>query len=416
MGTSIAAVLAVLAVTASCSTMEKVEGDNVLTLVASGEDPARAVIAEFEKAYPEIRVRAVFTEDDGAYTQQIRTQLAAGTAPDVFRVWPGQGGAVSVGALSEQGLLSPLTGTSWGKKLTAEQRRVSADAEGNLAALPVTIGGIGAIWNDQALAATGHTKPTTWSELLTLCSDARRQGRVALALGQKDSWVSQLVPYALSASLVYGRDPGFAKRQQQGQARFSSSGWRQTLDKYLSLRDHHCFNDSPNGTGYDEQMAMVGSGKALGSVHVTQAVGAAKEKAVKGTTFSISPLPATDDPRQTRVPVAVGISYAVNAKAHRPELARKFIDFLATASAQAAYAKVSGNAPALPSPGFEEDAVSGPVLAAQRDGRATGYPDQSWPSPKVQQEMLIGAQELMSGAVNSGDLLRRMDDVYSRTR
>ncbi|MCX4910679.1 ABC transporter substrate-binding protein [Streptomyces sp. NBC_00878] len=416
MVTSIAAVLATVIGTASCSTMDTVEGDNVLTLVASGEDPARAVIAEFEKANPGIRVRAVFTEDDGAYSQQIRTQLAAGTAPDVFRIWPGNGGSVSVGALSEQGLLSPLTGAPWEKKLTEGQRTVSADADGNLVALPVTIGGIGAIWNDQALADTGLTKPTTWSELLKLCADARRQGKVALALGQKDSWVGQLVPYALSASLVYGRDPGFAERQQQGRADFQDSAWRQTLNKYLSLRDHDCFNDSPNGTGYDEQMAMVGTGKALGAVHVTQAVGAAKEKATKGTTFSLSPLPATDDPGQTRVPVAVGISYAVNAKAHRPELARKFIDFLATEQAQATYAKVSGNAPALPSPDFKEDAVSGPVLAAQRDGRSTGYPDQSWPSPKIQQEMLIGLQELMSGAVDSGDLLRRMDDVYRRTR
>ncbi|MGN9783969.1 ABC transporter substrate-binding protein [Nonomuraea sp. ZG12] len=389
--------------------------DKVLTLAAAGQGPAKAAVAAFEKANPGVTVKTIFTEDDASYQQQIRTQLSSGTAPDVFRMWPGGGNTMAVRDLSKDGMLMDLSAERWAGGLGPDLKAVTSDPAGKVVAVPVTIGAIGAVWNDQALRASGLAKPATWPQVLAFCRDAKAKGVVPFALGLKSAWVTQLVPYALTASLVYGPTRDFTQRQLDGKAAFADSAWKQALEKYLEMRDEGCFNDSPNGVGYDEQMRMFGQGKALGVVHVLSAVQSAIEYAPQGTTFSMTPFPATDSADGTYVPVSVGIVYGVNAKAENPALAKKFMEFLASPEGQALYATASGSSPALTSPAFKADALQQPVLDAVESGRSTLYPDQSWPNAKVQQEHLTSIQELFNGTVDVPTVLSRMDKAFAAT-
>ncbi|MEU1785387.1 extracellular solute-binding protein [Streptomyces sparsogenes] len=250
----------------------------------------------------------------------------------------------------------PNPGASAGR-LTDAQREVSSGKDGKLVAVPVTIGAIGAVWNDTAVKKSGLKRPTTWPEVLRFCRAAKDKGVVAFALGLKDAWVDQLVPYALTASLVYGPDPDVTQQQLDGKAGFATSRWKEAMDKYLDMRDAGCFNKSPSGTGYEEQMQLLGKGKTLGAVHVLSAVASAKQYATSDTTFSMTPFPATDNAGDTRLPVAVGISYAVNARARQPQLAREFIRFLASEEGQNIYATKAAAAPALPNASFKADSL-----------------------------------------------------------
>src|SRR6476620_3243765 len=76
-----------------------------------GEGPYRPVIAEFEKANPNITVNLVETPTD-SYAQVLRTQLQAGNAPDVFYGQPGGGNPNAILPSAEAGYLTPLT-ESW---------------------------------------------------------------------------------------------------------------------------------------------------------------------------------------------------------------------------------------------------------------------------------------------------------------
>ncbi|MEZ7129023.1 extracellular solute-binding protein [Nonomuraea sp. AD125B] len=405
---------------AACSTSGGGEAaapsGQVLTLAAAGQGPAEAAVKAFEKANPGVTVKTTFTEDDASYQQQLRTQLSSGTAPDVFRMWPGGGNTMAVRDLGADGMLMDLSGESWAGGLSADLKAVTSDPAGKVTAVPVTIGAVGAIWNDQALAKSGLTKPTTWPEVLAFCKAAKAKDVVPFALGLKSAWVTQLVPYALTASLVYGPDPAFTQQQKDGKATFAASGWKQAMEKYLQMRDSGCFNDSPNGVGYEEQMQLLGQGKALGAVHVLSAVQSALKSAPQGTTFSMSPFPATDNADDTYIPVSVGIAYGVNAKAKNPALAKKFMEFLASPEGQALYATESGSSPALPSPSFKADALQQPVLDAVKAGKSTLYPDQAWPSARVQQEHLTSIQELFNGTVDVPTLLGRMDKAFGEAK
>ena len=83
--------------------------------------------------------------------------------------------------------------------------------------------------------------------MLQFCADARAAGKVAYGLGLSDTWTTQLIPYALTATLVYGQDPDFAQHQIEGGATFADSRWRTAMEKYVEMKKNQCFNDSPAG-------------------------------------------------------------------------------------------------------------------------------------------------------------------------
>lgn len=398
---------------AGCSTSPGTGGadENILTFASGQQAAAQQLIDGFEKANPGVTIKPVFIEQDSAYIQQLRTQLAAGTAPDVFKVWPAGGDAMSLWSVANDGLVAALDDQPWASDVPDNLIEVSS-FDGKLYSLPSTTGGIGAIYNDQALAEVGATAPTTWTEVLELCRTATTAGKVAYALGNKDAWTAQLLPYALSATLVYGPTPDFTAQQKAGSASFSDSAWLQALEKVQQMRDSGCFNPGPNGTGYDGQMTLVGTGDALGAVHVSQAVSGAIQYADPGTTFSLAPMPATDDPSETFVPVAAGLNFAINAKAKNPDLAAKFLAYVASPEGQALFAKASNSSPALPTDDFDADAINAPLSAAQEAGKATPYPDQTWPNTQIKEEYMISMQELFNDGVRPEDLLKRMDDAF----
>src|SRR3954463_9146959 len=74
------------------------------------------VIANFERAYPNIRVEATFAPTTPTLYQLLRTQLAAGNAPDYFVTYPGCGTPISVCVLAKAGHLASMGNKPWALK------------------------------------------------------------------------------------------------------------------------------------------------------------------------------------------------------------------------------------------------------------------------------------------------------------
>ncbi|WP_199433450.1 ABC transporter substrate-binding protein [Qaidamihabitans albus] len=389
-------------------------GDGAVTVAAtSNEKPALdAAVAAYEEAHPDAEIQVTYAALD-QYQTTIRTQLSSGTAPDVLFVWPGNGNPVAMEVAAGAGYLEDLSGRPWAEQISEGIKPV-ARRDGKTWIAPVGFSGIGAVYNTTALDAAGLAVPETWTELLDFCAAAKREGKVAFSLGAQTPWVTQLTSYALTPTLVYGPNPEFAQQMANGEATFADSAWQSALNKYVEMQERGCFNESPLGTSYESSLTQVAKGDALGVVQVNSAVPALKEQAGDDVSFDLRPLPATDDPAETRMAGAAGSSYGVNAAAEHKDGALEFVDWLMSAEGMNLYAETNAALPSIPNDQFTVDPALTTLQRYQEEGKTFPYMDQQWPNARVQQAHFTAVQELLGGRTTPADALRRMDEAYQQ--
>ncbi|GAB1817705.1 ABC transporter substrate-binding protein [Herbidospora sp. RD11066] len=376
---------------------------------SNNQAPMEAVIAAYKaKSGLEINLTVA---DTAQYQTTIRTQLSSGTAPDVFTVWAGSGNPGAIDILQKAGYLADLSGRSWVGQVepgTADTLKIDGKTYG----LPSKLDAIGAIYNVKTLADLGLKVPATYTELLKYCADVKAKGKVAFALGIQTDWVAQLIPYALTATTVYGQTPAFDDDLAAKKSTFAGSGWKTAFDKYLEMDKAGCFNAEPLGTDVTASYGLVNTGEAVGVVQVLASYPQIASTAPAGTEFGFFPLPG-DDGGKNRIPRGIGVSFSVNEKAKNRNGALDFVDWLATPEAIAAW---FGAAPGIPAiQGATVDAT--PVIKGAMDVIAAGdtapFPDQSWPSAQVQAAHLTGVQQMFSGQATPDQVLATMDEAYA---
>jgi raffinose/stachyose/melibiose transport system substrate-binding protein len=233
---------------------------------------------------------------------------------------------------------------------------------------------------------------------------------VAYSLGVQDSWVTQLIPYALVPTTVYRKIPNFDALMKAGKATFAKSGWLTAENQYMTMNQRGCFESNPLGTNYDSSLTLVSGDKAAAVVQGSWAFSPLRTQA-SSTTFKMLPLPATNNPADTRMAGAPAAAFAVNAKTKNPE-AMKFINFLASPAAQNAFARTSGNLPAYSNASYRPDAALTTFVSYLRAGKTVPFMDQLWPNPKVQDAHLTGLQDVFAGKSSVADVLAAMDKAY----
>jgi raffinose/stachyose/melibiose transport system substrate-binding protein len=386
------------------------DGDNkTLTIASVDQGSIEKVVAAFKAANPGVTVNLTTAGAD-QYQQQIRTQLASGTAPDVMTVWPGNGNPGATYVLAKPGYLLDLSDQPWAAQLPDAFKTV-AQYEGKTYNAVFGLNGIGAVYNDDAVKKAGLTPPGTWTDLLAFCRAAAAKGTPAYALGIQDNWVTQLVLYALVATVVFGPDKDFATKMANGQATFASSAWTTAMAKYQEMDKAGCFQKNPLGTSYEASQTLAATGKTLGIVQGNWVIGLLKGKNANGH-FTMHALPATDDPAGFLMPAAAGAGYGVNAKAKNKDLALKFITFVMSPEGMKTFNEAQGSLPTLSSAGTTVDPGLTELTTYVKDNRTVPFMDQLWPNAKVQQTMLSGLQEIFSKQSTPDKVLTAMDQDY----
>jgi len=408
---ALAAVLTVTAALTACSSGTNAGGDSatVLTIASVDQGSIEEIVKAFETANPGVKVNLTTSGAD-QYQQQIRTQLSSGTAPDVMSVWPGNGNPGATYVLAKPGYLMDLSDQPWAAKLPDSLKSV-AQYEGKTYTAVFGVNGIGAIYNQQAMAMAGLTAPGTWTELLAFCRAAAAKGTPAYALGIQDNWVTQLIPYALVATTVYAGDREFDNKMRSGQATFTGSGWSAALTKYQEMDRTGCFQKNPLGTSYEASQNLAATGKTLGIVQGNWVIALLKEQNPSGT-FTLKALPATDDPATFMMPTAAGAGYGVNAKAKNRDLALKFVTFVMSPEGMKLFVGKMGGLPAFSGTGFTADPALADLSTYIDKGRTVPFMDQLWPNAKVQQNMFSGLQEMFSRQSTPEQVLAAMDADY----
>nr|WP_296067599.1 extracellular solute-binding protein [uncultured Actinoplanes sp.] len=411
---AVVAALTAVTVTAACSGGTNAgsgSGSDNKTLVLASVDQGSVepVVQAFEAANPGVKVNLTTSGAD-QYQQQIRTQLASGTGPDVMTVWPGNGNPGATDVLAKPGYLLDLSDQPWAARLPDAFQKV-ARYEGKTYNALFGLNGIGAVYNDDAMTKAGLTPPRTWTELLTFCRAAAGKGTPAFALGIQDNWVTQLVLYALVATTVYGADRDFDTKMQNGQATFAASPWTTAMAKYQEMSTAGCFQKNPLGTSYEASQTLAATGRTLGIVQGNWVISLLEQKNPDGR-FTMTALPATDDTGSFLMPAAAGAGYGVNAKAKNKELALKFITFVMSPEGMKLFNEKQGSLPTLQSAGTPVDPGLTELTTYVRDNRTVPFMDQLWPNAKVQQTMLSGLQEIFSKQSTPDKVLKAMDADY----
>ena len=370
-----------------------------------------AVVAAFEES-SDYSVELTVADTDNLQTT-LRTQLSSGTAPDVFFAWPGDGNPMAMRVLQEAGLIADLSDYDFAERVPEGFSSV-AQLDGATWIAPVTTVAIGAIYNMTAMEENGYSVPTTWSELLEACATVASNGQSLLAYGGATGWNTQLTPYALASTLVYGPEADFAARMADGDVTFADSAWQEVFGQFSEMAEAECFQPDFSGTAYEDSMQLVADGEAMGTVQVSASIAPIRDAAPEGTELSQQPIPATDDAASTFLPAALGAAYAVNAEAGNAEGATAFVEFLTSEEGQNIYAETGGAIPALPSESFELDPALETVQQFIDDGRTVPFPDQLWPNPRVQQTLFEVLQQLLNGSTDAATALTAMDDAYAQ--
>lgn len=411
--TALGAIAAVGLTLTGCSSNAPAASSNsgsvTVARLSGSDDKWKAIADKFHELNPDLTVEYTIIPTD-SYNQQMGTRLSAGTATDVMNVFPGSGNATAVRTLAKNGYLADLSGEGWAAT-QPESTAAATSYQGKRYMFTdvATANTLGGVYNAKALQDTGLKIPTTYSEVLGFCADAQKAGKVAYALGAQTQWVTQLVTYALVPTEVYAKDPDFNQKQLNKEVTFQDSGWLDAMTKYKEMFDKGCFNKDALGTSVDNQTAMVADGRALGAIQISTMANS-MTKANPELDIQLAPLPATDNPADTRLAFGLGVGWGINAKAKNAEGAKKFVAFLAGKDGSAMNADKFGIAP---NGEIEANEINKLEVPFVKDGKATPFPDVDWPSPQVQNLHLTGIQEMLGGSKAPKDVLTSMQEAFT---
>ena len=346
--------------------------------------------------------------------QQLRVQLSSGTAPDLFRVSPGNSSPVAAGILGKAGNLADISSSGWTDGLSDASRPL-AEVDGKVMAFPVSSNAIVVAYNKKVLKDAGVSVPTTWSEFLSAGESLKRSGVTPISAGYVDGVAIQFPIYALAASLVYGPNPGIDQQMTAGKTSFSDDkAWQEVFTKFDTLAQKGYLTKDSLGTPEDQAMQALAGGKAGMMVLVSASLPALYEYAENGADdFGVFALPATDDARQTYVPIAPDF-LAVNAQASDVDAATKVIDCLAEPGNVNTAAKAIGSLPGLQidDPVVPDDLTGlKPLL---NGGKSAPFANYMWPNADTQQRLLQSGQELVDGSIDVKELTKQLDTEYAK--
>jgi raffinose/stachyose/melibiose transport system substrate-binding protein len=374
---------------------------------------AGPVIAEINKRFhaenPNITVQFSSNASD-QYETVLKARLAGGDAPDIFGVYPG----AKFYPYANAKYLADLSNEPWVAHLEPGARRLISYTDGKIYTLPLDTNAIGVIYNMQIFSQHSLSVPTNWADFLTVCEKLKGAGITPLALGIKDQWVDQLIPYTMAPSAIYRNNSNFDKQLLTGESTFSHSAWTQMMKDYLDLNARGYFNLGALGTTYDQTTQLIASGKAAMVVNGNWIL-APIRRLNSGLQLGMFPLPYVQAGQPIWVSSGVGTTTAISAMTKYPAEARKYLQFWARADIMKLYLEKK-----IAYSSFSD--ISNPALDPAAQDMLTplkvgtyGSLDQNWPVG-VQDVILKDIQSVFAGSMSIAQMLQDMDTAFQKNK
>jgi len=388
--------------------------DNIVIRVASqagGTQPGfDAVAANFMKANPNVTIKNEYVPI-ATFAQTIDTQFQAGNAPDIVYGSAGSGNANSLLPRAHAGQLADLSKRVWAKRVPKDLKPYAYIGK-KLYMLPLNLVAVGAVYNADLMKQNGWKPPTTWSQLLKLCSAAKAKGLAAWSIGGQFPNISGAV---LSSSIVYAADRTWTTKRYARKTSFAGSPtWRRTLQRWVDLKNNGCFPEGVEGMGIPQALSLMASGRALWYV-----APAGVENSIKAINSNFHAgfftIPSGTSAAQTRATVGWTDSLGVNAKSPNLQMALKYIDFLAREGQSRLIPKAND---AVSFTDFNKGIVPSilkPITAQLKSPkRHVDLANTLWPNGDVYTALGQGMTGLLTGQKTIDQVLQDMDAAWNK--
>jgi len=186
------------------------------------------------------------------------------------------------------------------------------------------------------------------------------------------------------------------------------------FERYVELDKKGDFNKSPNGTTFEQQQAMVGSGKAAMAIQVTSVATGIQDAAKDKADIATFPFPAADSEADLKIPAGVSAGLGASAQGKHLTEAKKFIDWLAQPAQMAEYATANQSIPLVGADSAPLSDIAKPFASFLTEGKTVPFMDQQWPNAKVQPAHFAGVQDLFAGKTDIDGLLAKLDEAYKQ--
>jgi raffinose/stachyose/melibiose transport system substrate-binding protein len=214
-----------------------------------------AIVAEFEKANPDIKVKQIVFDDDQYSDTGLITQLKSDDVPDIYFQWAG----FAVKRDAEAGYAFDLTDSlatdNWKQSFTTAAFADGAGTTygGRSYLIPFSFDITNTIWYNQKIFEENKlTPPKTWADLVEAAKVLSAAGVTPIVTGNNEFW-----PLGNWASHIAARvvPPDEYRAAFERTGKFNTPGFERALTLLAELRDAGGFNKDMQGLGADPAMA-----------------------------------------------------------------------------------------------------------------------------------------------------------------
>jgi raffinose/stachyose/melibiose transport system substrate-binding protein len=370
------------------------------------------VIAEFQKAHPNIKIEMEAVADE-PYKDKIRILMASGEVPDIYFSWAGEFSWKFARAGQALDLTDALMNSDWKDKIVLAATE-PYKLDGKVYGIPMRINAKFMVYNKALFTQYNLKEPTTWDEFLAVCETLKSNGVVPIAFGNEFPWASAHYVGDLNAKLVKGDVlKGDYLLTSPADQLFTDPGYVEALTRFKTLMDKGYFNEGPNGISHSGARSSFIAGKA-GMMYIELEEFITVSDGMGKDTFGFFQFPSgTGGQGDQKLLTGAPDGFMVSAKTAHPAEAIEFLKFLTSPEMGKEYVKKLG----IPSAalGAVNDETALPIVVKGVESINTASGMALWldtdMNAKIVEVYLPGMQAVLNGTVTPEDLMKQVHDV-----
>ncbi|WP_044748458.1 ABC transporter substrate-binding protein [Bacillus alveayuensis] len=394
----------------NASSSDEVVTLNLFQFKVEIADQLQALIKEFEKEHPNIKIKLETVGGGADYGAALKAKFASGEAPDIFN----NGGFKELELWKEH--LADLSNEPWAEHVLPIAKEPMTDEDGKLYGMPVNLEGYGFIYNKDLFKKAGITKlPETISELKEAAKKLEKAGITPFSAGYGEWWV--IGQHLLNIPFAQQEDPvAFIQGLYDGTETITGNEKFKAFKDVIDTEIQYA-NDNPLTTDYNTQVTLFASGQ---TAMLQQ--GNWTENMIYEINPDINmgflPIPISDDPTESgKIPVGVPNNWVINKNSKHLEEAKLFLNWMVSSEVGKRY--ITEEFAFIPAFDNIEPAGLGDlgksILEYSKEEKTIPWTWFRWPDG-ANKEFAAAIQEYTAGKIDYDTLLERFQSTWNNLK